>query len=142
MKEDRVRILLVDDEQAFVDTLAMRLRMRNLEVDAVYDGSQALAFLLDQTSDEEPDVMVLDLKMPDMSGLDVLRRVKKYYPTIEVILLTGHGTDRDADEAKRLGSFDFLKKPVAIETLLARIKDACRARIERMGTGASAEEGN
>ena len=135
MKESGIRILLVDDEEAFVDTLAMRLRMRNLKVDAVYDGSQALAYLMDQRSEEEPDVIVLELKMQDMSGLEVLRRVKKYYPTIEVILLTGHGTDRDADEAKRTGSFDFLKKPVDINTLLTRIQDAYRAKMEKAGNG-------
>ncbi len=135
MTKHRIRVLLVDDEQAFVDTLAQRLKLRDLRVDATYDGSQALAFLMDQKPDEEPDVMVLDLKMPDMNGLEVLRRVKKYYPRIEVILLTGHGTDRDADEAKRIGGFDFLKKPVDIETLMGRIKEAHRHRMEKLQSG-------
>ncbi|HSB52270.1 MAG TPA: response regulator [Dissulfurispiraceae bacterium] len=126
-----IKVLLVDDEQAFVDTLAQRLRLRSLDVHAVYDGSQALAFLMDQRPEEEPHVIVLDLKMPDMSGLEVLRRVKKYYPRIEVIMLTGHGDDKDAEEARRVGSFDFLKKPTDIDALLGRIRDAHRVRIEK-----------
>lgn len=135
MTSRRIRVILVDDELAFVDTLAQRLKIRDLDVETTYDGSQALAFLMDQKPEEEPDVMVLDLKMPDMNGLEVLRRVKKYYPKIEVILLTGHGTDRDADEAKRIGGFDFLKKPVDIATLMGRIHDAYRHRMERLQAG-------
>jgi DNA-binding NtrC family response regulator len=126
-----IKVLLVDDEQAFIDTLAMRLRMRSLDADTVYDGSQALAHLMDLPVEEEPDVMILDLKMPDMSGLEVLRRVKKYYPRVEVIMLTGHGSDQDADEAQRVGVFDFLKKPVDIETLMGRIREAYRVKVEK-----------
>lgn len=139
--ERRIKVLLVDDEQAFVDTLAMRLRMRSLEVEAVYDGSQALAFLMDLPVEEEPDAIVLDLKMPDMSGLEVLRRVKKYYPRIEVIMLTGHGSDRDADEAQRVGAFDFLKKPVDIETLMGRIREAYRSKMDKASVRGSGEDG-
>jgi len=135
-----IKVLLVDDEQAFVDTLAMRLRMRNLEVDTVYDGSQALAFLMDLPVEDEPDAMVLDLKMPDMSGLEVLRRVKKYYPRVEVIMLTGHGSDSDADEAQRVGVFDFLKKPVDIDTLMGRIREAHRVKLEKAAARVSGDD--
>ncbi|HWR89058.1 MAG TPA: response regulator [Dissulfurispiraceae bacterium] len=122
----QIKVLLVDDEKAFVDTLALRLKMRNLAVEAVYDGTQAMAFLSQRKENEGPDVIILDLKMPDMSGLDVLRKVKKSFPKIEVIMVTGHGSDKDAEEAKQLGGFDFLKKPVDIETLMNRIREATR----------------
>jgi len=122
----QIRVLLVDDEKAFVDTLALRLKMRDLAVDAVYDGTQALSFLLEQKENEGPDVIILDLKMPDMSGLEVLRRVKRSFPKIEVIMVTGHGSDKDAEEAKQLGGFDFLNKPVDIDKLLNRIREATR----------------
>ncbi len=123
-KKKDIRVLLVDDEQAFVDTLAQRLKMRELKVQAVYDGQQALS----QVKEEEPDVMVLDLKMPGMHGMEVLREIRKAYPRLKVIVLTGYGTDKDAEEAKRLGGFDFLKKPTDIDTLVDRIKEAYRAR--------------
>lgn len=122
----QIRVLLVDDEKAFVDTLALRLKMRDLAVDAVYDGTQALSFLLERKENEGPDVMILDLKMPDMSGLDVLRKVKRSFPKIEVIMVTGHGSDKDAEEAKQLGGFDFLNKPVDIDKLMNRIREATR----------------
>ncbi len=123
-KKKDIKVLLVDDEQAFVDTLAQRLKMRELKVQAVYDGQQALS----QVKEEEPDVMVLDLKMPGMHGMEVLREIRKAYPRLKVIVLTGYGTDKDAEEAKRLGGFDFLKKPTDIDTLVDRIKEAYRAR--------------
>ncbi len=100
--------------------------MRDLAVDAVYDGTQALSFLLERKENEGPDVMILDLKMPDMSGLDVLRKVKRSFPKIEVIMVTGHGSDKDAEEAKQLGGFDFLNKPVDIDKLMNRIREATR----------------
>lgn len=131
----QIKVLLVDDEKAFVDTLALRLKMRNLAVEAVYDGTQAMAFLSQRNENEGPDVIILDLKMPDMSGLDVLRKVKKSFPKIEVIMVTGHGSDKDAEEAKQLGGFDFLKKPVDIETLMNRIREASRKVSGRPITG-------
>lgn len=131
----QIKVLLVDDEKAFVDTLALRLKMRNLAVEAVYDGAQAMAFLSQRKENEGPDVIILDLKMPDMSGLDVLRKVKKSFPKIEVIMVTGHGSDKDAEVAKQLGGFDFLKKPVDIETLMNRIREASRKVSGRPITG-------
>ncbi len=137
-KKKDIKVLLVDDEQAFVDTLAQRLKMRELKVQAVYDGQQALS----QVKEEEPDVMVLDLKMPGMHGMEVLREIRKAYPNLQVIVLTGHGTDKDAEEAKRLGGFDFLKKPTDIDTLVGRIKEAYQEKLERAMTAiAFAEEG-
>jgi len=137
-KKKDIKVLLVDDETAFVDTLAQRLKMRELNVSTVYDGEQALSYV----KGIEPDVMVLDLKMPGLHGIEVLREVKRHYPKMQVIILTGHGTDRDAEEAKRLGGFDFMRKPADIDNLVRRIKEAYNEKIERMMTAiAFAEEG-
>ncbi|HMK56736.1 MAG TPA: response regulator [Dissulfurispiraceae bacterium] len=139
MKRNKdIKVLLVDDEEAFVNTLAQRLKMRELKVDTVYDGEQALSAVKSQ----EPDVMVLDLKMPGLHGMDVLREIRKAYPNMQVIILTGHGTDKDEEEARRLGGFDFLRKPADIETLVGKIKEAYAEKLERAMTAiAFAEEG-
>lgn len=139
MKKNKdIKVLLVDDEEAFVNTLAQRLKMRELHVNTVYDGEQALA----KVKSEEPDVMVLDLKMPGLHGMDVLKEIRKAYPNMQVIILTGHGTEKDEEEARRLGGFDFLRKPADIETLVGKIKEAYSEKIERMMSAiAFAEEG-
>jgi DNA-binding NtrC family response regulator len=133
-----IKVLLVDDEEAFVNTLAQRLKMRELNVETVYDGEQALA----QVKSKEPDVMVLDLKMPGLHGMDVLREIRKSYPNMQVIILTGHGTEKDEEEARRLGGFDFLRKPADIDKLIGKIKEAYAEKLERAMTAiAFAEEG-
>jgi len=133
-----MKVLLVDDEETFVQTLSERLKMRDLKSDTVFDGTQAIDFV----NENEPDVMVLDLKMPGIDGMEVLRRVKKMYPKIQVIILTGHGTDRDEEESRRLGVFDYLKKPVDIEELVGRIKAAYQEKLQNtMAAAAFAEEG-
>ena len=133
-----IKVLLVDDEVEFVNTLAQRLKMRELVVDTVYDGAQALSFI----KKIEPDVIVLDLKMPGLHGIDVLSEIKKIKPAIQVIILTGHGTEKDAVEAKNLGGFDFLRKPADIDLLVAKIKEAFSEKIERAMTAITfAEEG-
>lgn len=139
MKKNKdIKVLLVDDEEAFVNTLAQRLKMRELNVNTVYDGEQALATV----KSEEPDVMVLDLKMPGLHGMDVLKEIRKAYPNMQVIILTGHGTEKDEEEARRLGGFDFLRKPADIETLVGKIKEAYSEKLERIMTAiAFAEEG-
>jgi CheY-like chemotaxis protein len=125
-KKENIRVLLVDDERDFVDTLAQRLRLRELHVDVVYDGEQALSRL----RESEPDVIVLDLRMPGLSGIEALRDIKKLNSDIQVIVLTGHGTERDEAEARRLGGFDFLHKPADIDLLLAKIGEAYWERFE------------
>ncbi len=139
MKRNKdIKVLLVDDEEAFVNTLAQRLKMRELNVETVYDGEQALS----QVKSKEPDVMVLDLKMPGLHGMDVLRAIRKSYPNMQVIILTGHGTEKDEEEARRLGGFDFLRKPADIEKLIGKIKEAYAEKLERAMTAiAFAEEG-
>lgn len=137
-KKKDIKVLLVDDEKAFVDTLAQRLRMRELIVDVVYDGEQALSYI----NKMEPDVIVLDLKMPGLHGIEVLREIKKINREIQVIILTGHGTEKDDEEAKKLGGFEFLRKPADIDLLVAKIKEAFMEKFERAMTAAAfAEEG-
>jgi DNA-binding response OmpR family regulator len=121
-----MKVLLVDDEEEFVKALAERLKMRDLRSDTVLDGEEALSFVEDQ----EPDVMVLDLKMPGIDGMEVLRQVRKVYPNIQVIILTGHGTEKHEEEAKRLGAFDYLEKPVNLDVLVKKMKAAYRRKLE------------
>ncbi|MGO9015201.1 MAG: response regulator [Dissulfurispiraceae bacterium] len=137
-KKKEIKVLLVDDEKDFVNTLAQRLKMRDLNVSCVYDGEQGLS----RVKQEEPDVLVLDLKMPGLQGMEVLREVRKTNPNMQVIILTGHGTEKDDEEAKRIGGFDFLRKPADIDLLMTKIKEAYAEKIEREMTAITfAEEG-
>ncbi|ACS79195.1 response regulator [Maridesulfovibrio salexigens] len=114
------RVLLVDDEREFVKTLSERLLLRDLGSAVVYDGESAL----DVVKDDEPEVMILDLKMPGIDGIEVLRRVKSDRPNIEVIILTGHGSEDDRKTCMELGAFAYLNKPVDIDVLSKTLKDA------------------
>ncbi len=107
------KVLLVDDERDFVQTLSERLIMRDMGSAVAYDGESALTMI----ADEEPEVMILDLRMPGIDGIEVLRQVKTTNPDIEVIVLTGHGTEKDKDICMDLGAFAFLQKPVDIQLL-------------------------
>jgi len=117
MKKERLKVLLVDDEKEFVESLSERLELRNLDADIAYDGEQAL----EAVKDGKHDVMVLDLRMPGIDGIEVLRRVKETNPDVQVIILTGHGTDKDEEIAKKLGAFAYLKKPVDIDQLVGTL---------------------
>ncbi|PTN32051.1 response regulator [Desulfonatronum sp. SC1] len=123
--EQRKKLLLVDDEREFVHTLSERLLMREIGSAVVYDGEQALAFV----EEDEPDVMVLDLKMPGIDGLEVLRRVKAAHPQIQVIILTGHGSKEDERNCLDAGAFAYLQKPVDID-VLTRLLEQARVREE------------
>jgi DNA-binding response OmpR family regulator len=138
MKE--FRVLLVDDEEEFVKTLSERLQLRGAGFgsEVVLNGEAALH----KIGDEPPDVMVLDLKMPGIDGMEVLRRVKQNYPEVQVIILTGHGSKQDEEAARRLGAFDYLQKPTNIDDLVSTIKKAWQRKVEAsMVAGAFAEEG-
>jgi len=119
-----LKVLLVDDEEDYVRTMAERLEMRDVGSDVALDGEEALTML----EGDLPDVMVLDLKMPGMGGLEVLEAVKARYPQVQVIILTGHGSDKEEVEARRLGAFDYLRKPVDINDLMDRVRKAGKAR--------------
>lgn len=114
------RVLLVDDEREFVQTLSERLMMRDMGSAVAYDGESAL----NMVRDEDPEVMILDLRMPGIDGIEVLRRVKESHPNIEVIILTGHGSEEDREVCMKLGAFAYLQKPVDIEVLSKTLKDA------------------
>ena len=119
-----LNVLFVDDEEDFVRTMAERMEMREVGSEVALDGMQALQML----EDELPDVMVLDLRMPGLDGMEVLRRVKNAYPQVEVIIMTGHGSESDEQEARRLGAYDYLRKPVDINDLMEIIRNAGEAR--------------
>ncbi len=120
------KVLMVDDEEDFVKTLAERLEMRDLSPAVALDGEQALQ----RVQDDVPDVMVLDLKMPGIDGMEVLRRVRKAYPGVQVIILTGHGSNKDEEEARRLGAFAYLQKPVDMERLIKTMRSAYKKKLE------------
>ena len=138
MSKEEIKILLVDDEKQFVDTLAERLAMRGFSARVAYDGPQAL-----KAVEEPTDVIVLDLRMPGMDGFEVLRSVKKSNPQVQVIILTGHGGDAEEQTAYRMGAYNFLKKPMDIDELLNSIRMAYRDKVENaMGAVSLAEGGD
>ncbi|MGW8302544.1 MAG: response regulator [Desulfobacterales bacterium] len=114
------KVLLVDDEREFVQTLSERLIMRDMGPAVAYDGESALNLI----QEDEPEVMIVDLKMPGIDGLEVLRKVKETRPEIEVIILTGHGHEEDRERCMQLGAFAYLQKPLDINELSEIIKKA------------------
>lgn len=112
-----MRILLVDDEQEFVQTLSERLQMRDMDSHVVFDGKTAL----DQVQAHPPQVMIIDLKMPGMDGIQVLQQVKQTHPLIRIIVLTGHGSDQDRKTCMDLGASAYFQKPIDIDELNAAI---------------------
>ena len=114
-------ILLVDDEVPFVDTMIKRLSKREMDVTPAYNGPEALAKLKDQTSIE---VVILDVKMPGMDGIETLAEIKKSHPLVEVVMLTGHATVESAIEGMKNGAFDYLMKPCDIDLLVGKVTEA------------------
>ena len=119
------KVLLVDDEVDFIETLSKRLEMRALKTVTAFSGEEAVSF----AQEKMPDVIVLDLRMQGMDGMEVLRRTRLAHPDMQVIMLTAHGTDKDKEEAEKLGAFDFLNKPVEIEVLLDKIQAAYKKKL-------------
>ena len=134
----KMKILLVDDEKEFVETLSERMKIRNLPSDIALDGEQALQ----KVEKETPDVILLDLKMPGIDGMEVLRRVKKAYPDVQVIMLTGHGSDKDEEEARRLGAYEYLQKPTGVDKIVQTIKRAFKKFDDSMVAATFAEAGD
>jgi DNA-binding NtrC family response regulator len=124
-KDKPVKILLVDDEKGFVDVISKRMSKRNIQVTRAYSGTEALQAL----RKEDFDVTVLDLKMEDMDGIEILKIFKKIAPDLPVIMLTGHGSEEAARDGIRFGAFDYLTKPCDFEQLMVKIKDAYQQRI-------------
>ncbi|QWR78020.1 response regulator [Candidatus Magnetomonas plexicatena] len=119
---DSIKVFLVDDEKAFVEILAQRLAMRKYVVEVAYNGAEAIERLKSYT----PHVIVLDMKMPGMDGLDVFKWIKQHHPAIPVIILTGYSSEKEEKEARKLGVFDFLRKPPEIDVLIKTLKNACK----------------
>src|SRR3989339_1371627 len=115
-----IRLLLVDDEKGFLDVLSNRLSRRLIHPVKAYSGTQAIQILRKQ----DFDVVVLDLKMEDMDGIEVLKVIKRMVPDLPVILLTGHGSQTAAKEGILSGAFDFLTKPCELVELMEKIKEA------------------
>ncbi|MHC1790260.1 response regulator [Solidesulfovibrio sp.] len=122
----KIKLLLVDDEENFVNTLSERLKMRDVPSKVVYSGEEAL----DAIKSDVPDVVVLDLRMPGIDGMEVLRKVRQTNPDVRIVILTGHGTEVNEEEAKKLGAFHYHKKPVEIDELLGTVKKAYREKLE------------
>ena len=127
MTQENIRILLVDDEKQFVDTLAQRLVMRGFAPRVAYSGEEALNALREPT-----DVVILDLRMAGMDGFEVLSTVTKHNPSVKIIILTGHGAEAEEQAAYRMGASNFLRKPVDIGELLQSIHMAVQENLEEV----------
>ena len=125
---NNIRLLLVDDEDGFRRTIAKRLAKRGIDPEQAKNGKECLSVL----KNKPMDVVVLDVKMPGMNGIEVLHHIKDKYQKIEVILLTGHATTQDGVEGIKLGAFDYLSKPIELEHLLGKIRQAFE-KIRREG---------
>jgi len=120
-------VMLVDDEVTFVETMAKRLEKRNIETLIALSGEESLEAL---KTHQNLDVIVLDVKMPGMDGLETLKKIKQELPLIEVIMLTGHATIQSGIEGMKIGAYDFLTKPCDVEELVSKIKDATNKKRE------------
>ena len=117
---ENIRLLLVDDEEEFRRTITKRLKRRGIAPEQAGTGEECLSIL-----EKTPmDVVVLDVKMPGMNGIETLHHIKEKYPKIEVIMLTGHATTQDGVDGIKTGAFDYLTKPIELEHLLGKIKQA------------------
>ncbi len=125
-----INILLVDDERDFVEILSLRLTDAGHRVRTAFSGQEALSVLAETEGDALPeiDVMVLDIKMPGMDGIETLKQVKAKYPVVEVILLTGHGAVDTAIKGLKSGAFDYLLKPADFEELTTKMEAARKQR--------------
>jgi DNA-binding response OmpR family regulator len=123
-QEGRIRLLLVDDEEGFLDVLSKRIKKRGFDVTVASSGSEAIQILRNQ----DFDAAVLDLKMEDMDGIEVLKIFKKMVPRLPVIMLTGHGSEEAATEGLASGACEYLMKPCALEELIGKIHAAIEGR--------------
>jgi len=118
-----LRVLIVDDEGELVNALEERLNLRGFQAKGVTTGAEALSYLAETPC----DVVLVDVKMPGLGGLQLVKKIKEGQPKLGVILLTGHGSAKDAEEGIRLGAFDYLMKPVKIDDLV-RVLHSAAAR--------------
>jgi len=121
---DLFSVLVVDDEEEFLETLIKRLRKRKVNVSGAKSGAEALHML----KQHPVDVVVLDVRMPGMDGIQTLREIKRSFPLIEVVMLTAHASMEAAAEGMELGAFDYLMKPVDIDDLVYKLQDAYKEK--------------
>jgi two-component system response regulator CpxR len=114
------KVLLVDDEEQFVDVLAERLETRGFQVSTAFDGDQAISFV----DEHDVDVVILDVQMPGRNGIETLQEIKRMRPITEVIMLTGHATVETAIQGMKLGAYDYLMKPTDTVELVEKITNA------------------
>ena len=119
---DNLAVLLVDDEEELVETVAERLEIRGIDAEAVTSGEEALQRILEKAY----DVVLLDIKMPGLSGIEVLKLIRRQRPKTQVILITGHCTAEDGESGMREGAFDYVVKPIDIDVLVAKLREAAR----------------
>ncbi len=122
----QIKVLLVDDEKDFVETLAQRLEVRDFDVKTALDGDEALGLI----RESEFDVVVLDVLMPGKDGIQTLREIKDLKPLVNVIMLTGNATVDTAIEGMKLGAYDYLMKPTETESLVEKIMSAHKIKAE------------
>ncbi len=120
-----VKLLLVDDEKPFVETMMKRLKKRDIDVNPAYDGEAALDYLEQHSGIE---VVILDIKMPNMDGMTALKEIKSKFPLIEVIMLTGHATVETGIEGMKRGAFDYLMKPCDMDQLIQKVNEAAKRK--------------
>jgi DNA-binding NtrC family response regulator len=136
-----INVLIVDDERDFVEMLSLRLIDAGHRVQAAYSGQEALK-ILDEPGEEqwpEIDVVILDIKMPGMDGIETLKQIKARHPVVEVILLTGHGAVDSAVEGLKAGAFDSLLKPADFDELTAKLEAARKQKSEHEERAREAE---
>jgi DNA-binding NtrC family response regulator len=130
-KKDMIKIptkvLLVDDEKDFIEMLSLRLKEVGEKITVAYSGQEAL----DTLEQADIDVVILDIKMPGMDGIETLREIKKQFPLVEVIMLTGHGSTETAVEGMKLGAFDYLMKPADFDDLTLKLEGARKRKDEQ-----------
>ena len=121
----QLKLLLVDDEVPFVETMSKRLAKRDLDIDAAFSGEKALEAL---GSNRMIEVVILDVKMPGMDGIETLKNIRRQFPLVEVIMLTGHATVESAIEGMKMGAFDYLMKPCEMDVLMAKVEEAAEKK--------------
>lgn len=119
-----LRVLIVDDEVAYVDVLRRRMQKRDIQVEVAHNGTEAIRKLRESSF----DVAVVDLKMEDMDGIEVLKIFKKMEPDMPVIIITGHGSEEAAKDGMACGAYDYLMKPCDFEILMDKIREAVGSR--------------
>jgi DNA-binding NtrC family response regulator len=121
---ESLKALFVDDETEYLQTAIKRMKKRGMDVIGVSSGPEALSVLAEQ----KIDVVIMDMRMPGMDGIQALREIKRHHPLVEVIMLTGHASMEAAIQGMELGAFDYLMKPIDIDELIYKIQDAFQKR--------------